>query len=141
MKYTTVGNTDLRIPAIMFGTSCLGNLYQSLSQETKRAIVREMFQHVETPVIDSAGKYGAGLALEVLGECLQELGIRNEDVVISNKLGWARVPLTTPEPTFEPGVWVGVGVAVSVGVGVDVGVSVGVDVIVGVQVGPAGTTL
>jgi D-threo-aldose 1-dehydrogenase len=66
-----------------------------------------MFQRVDTPVaLDSAGKYGAGLALEVIGECLQELGIPSEDVVISNKLGWARVPLTAPEPTFEPGAWV-----------------------------------
>jgi len=27
------------------------------------------------------------------------------EVVISNKLGWLRVPLTGDEPTFEPGVW------------------------------------
>lgn len=26
---------------------------------------------------------------------------------ISNKLGWKRVPLTTPEPTFEKGAWMG----------------------------------
>jgi len=106
-KHTTLGKTALRVPAIMFGTSCLGNLYQALSQDTKLAIVREMFEYVDTPVaIDSAGKYGAGLALEVLGSCLQQLGIRSKDVVISNKLGWARVPLKTPEPTFEPGAWV-----------------------------------
>jgi D-threo-aldose 1-dehydrogenase len=28
-------------------------------------------------------------------------------VLISNKLGWLRVPLRGPEPTFEPGVWFG----------------------------------
>jgi D-threo-aldose 1-dehydrogenase len=106
MQHTTLGNTTLKIPAIIFGTSCLGNLYQALPKDTKLAIVREMFQHVDAPIaLDSAGKYGAGLALEVIGECLQELGIRSEDVVISNKLGWARVPLTTPKPTFEPGAW------------------------------------
>ncbi len=27
------------------------------------------------------------------------------DVLISNKLGWLRVPLRGPEPTFEPGAW------------------------------------
>ena len=27
------------------------------------------------------------------------------EVIISNKLGWKRVPLITPEPTFEPGAW------------------------------------
>jgi len=29
-----------------------------------------------------------------------------DNIVISNKLGWYRVPLTTDEPTFEPGAWV-----------------------------------
>jgi len=58
------------------------------------------------PVFDSAGKYGAGLALEELGQCLEELGVDPDKVQISNKLGWKRVPLTTPEPTFEPGAWV-----------------------------------
>jgi D-threo-aldose 1-dehydrogenase len=57
-------------------------------------------------VIDSAGKYGAGLALEVIGKGLADLGISPEDIVISNKLGWYRVPLETDEPTFEPGAWV-----------------------------------
>ncbi|GAI93406.1 unnamed protein product, partial [marine sediment metagenome] len=54
---------------------------------------------------DSAGKYGAGLALEIIGRGLEDLGIAPEDIIISNKLGWYRVPLETPEPTFEPGVW------------------------------------
>jgi hypothetical protein len=38
--------------------------------------------------------------------CAQELGVEPDKVLISNKLAWKRVPLTTPEPTFEPGVWV-----------------------------------
>ena len=107
MIYQELGRTGIKVPSIIFGTSALGNLYQALPQQTKLDIVREMFQHVEKPVaLDSAGKYGAGLALEVIGRSLKELGIRSEDVVISNKLGWLRVPLKTPEPTFEPGAWV-----------------------------------
>jgi D-threo-aldose 1-dehydrogenase len=107
MIYTELGRTGIKVPPIIFGTSCLGNLYQALPQQTKLDIVKEMFQHVEKPVaLDSAGKYGAGLALEIIGHSLKELGIRSEDVVISNKLGWLRVPLKTPEPTFEPGAWV-----------------------------------
>jgi D-threo-aldose 1-dehydrogenase len=107
MNYNELGKTDIKVPPIIFGTSCLGNLYQALPAKTKLAIVKEMFRHVDPPVaLDSAGKYGAGLALEVIGRSLQELGIRSEDVVISNKLGWKRVPLRTPAPTFEPGAWV-----------------------------------
>jgi len=100
------GKTGLEIPPIIFGTSALGNLYMALPEETKLKIVSECFRHVSRPVVfDSAGKYGAGLALEMLGKCLQKLNVNPGDVVISNKLGWIRKPLTTPEPTFEQGVW------------------------------------
>lgn len=101
------GRTGLKIPPIVFGSSCIGNLYQAFPRTTKLAIIREWLSCVERPVIDSAGKYGAGLALEVIGACLRELGVRPGDVTISNKLAWKRVPLTTPEPTFEPGAWIG----------------------------------
>jgi D-threo-aldose 1-dehydrogenase len=106
VNYNNLGKTYIKIPPIIFGTSCLGNLYQALPEQTKLDIIKEMFRHVDPPVVlDSAGKYGAGLALEVMGRGLKKLGIRSEDVVISNKLGWKRVPLQTPEPTFEPGAW------------------------------------
>ncbi len=105
---TPFGSTGLSIPPIVFGTSCLGNLYQALPYATKLEILRQMFECVQPPVVlDSAGKYGAGLALEVIGRGLSDLGIPPEDVIISNKLAWVRTPLTTSEPTFEPGVWAG----------------------------------
>jgi D-threo-aldose 1-dehydrogenase len=95
-----------QLPPVIFGTSCLGNLYQSIPYETKLAIVKECIDNSpEIPMFDSAGKYGAGLALETLGKCLQDLQVKPEEVLISNKLGWYRTALTTPEPTFEKGVW------------------------------------
>ncbi len=96
-----------QLPPVIFGTTCLGNIYGEIPYETKLAIIRECITHAPGGQImfDSAGKYGAGLALEVLGKCLEELGVPPEKVIISNKLGWFRVPLTGPEPTFEPGVW------------------------------------
>ncbi|CAM3876257.1 aldo/keto reductase [Mucilaginibacter galii] len=98
---------DLILPQIIFGTSGLGNLYVALPHEVKCQIVSQSIQHSQKPaVFDSAGKYGAGLALEDLGKCLQELNIAPKDVLISNKLGWVRTELKTPEPTFEPGVWI-----------------------------------
>ncbi|HEX2937073.1 MAG TPA: aldo/keto reductase [Bacteroidales bacterium] len=100
--------TNLELPRVIFGTSALGNLYVDLPEETKSMIVSECFVHAPHPVVfDSAGKYGAGLALEMLGKILNKLAISPSDVIISNKLGWVRVPLKTPEPTFEPGVWKG----------------------------------
>ena len=94
------------IPPVIFGTSGLGNLFVAHSDEEKLNIVKECVHLSNRPVVfDSAGKYGAGLALETLGKCLRELNIKQEDVIISNKLGWVRTALKTEEPTFEPGVW------------------------------------
>ncbi len=105
-KRATLGRTGLSVPRVIFGTSSLGNLYRALSFESKRAIIAECLARVSPPVVfDSAGKYGAGLALEALGQALRALGARPADVLISNKLGWKRVSLRGAEPTFEPGAW------------------------------------
>jgi D-threo-aldose 1-dehydrogenase len=97
-----------QLPPVIFGTSCLGNLYEVVPTETKAAICRNWFTAVPGPVaLDSAGKYGAGLALEVMGQQLRAQGVSPEQVLISNKLGWYRTPLRAPEPTFEKGVWFG----------------------------------
>jgi len=94
------------MPAVIFGTSCLGNLYEAIPYERKLEIVREIILHSPHPaVFDSAGKYGAGLSLQMIGQALRELGVAAKDVVISNKLAWYRVPLRGPESTFEKGVW------------------------------------
>jgi len=95
------------LPPIVFGSSALGNLYEVVPEETKRAIVRQWLDTVSNPVLDSAGKYGAGLALECMGRLLEEAEVDPDSILISNKLGWKQVPLTTPEPTFEPGAWFG----------------------------------
>ena len=108
-RNVTLTRDGLTIPEIVFGTSCLGNLYRALPYATKLELARNWFRAATPPAIDSAGKYGAGLALECIGRTLRDLGIRREEILISNKLGWKRVPLSAPgaEPTFEPGVWQG----------------------------------
>ncbi|MBG0858592.1 MAG: aldo/keto reductase [Bacteroidales bacterium] len=106
MEHRPIRNTGISIPPVIFGTSALGNLYSALSDETKIAIIKECLVHVPKPVVfDSAGKYGAGLALLKLGEILKDLKAGPEDVIISNKLGWLQTPLASPEPVFEKGVW------------------------------------
>jgi D-threo-aldose 1-dehydrogenase len=103
-----LGKNGPLVPPIILGTSALGNLYAAHPPERKLAVLREMFSDTSGPVVlDSAGKYGAGLALETIGHGLRTLGVRAEQVLISNKLGWLRVPLRGSEPTFEPGVWFG----------------------------------
>ena len=108
MQQVPFGNTGLTTPPVIFGSTALGNLFREFSYASKLETMRAIFEHLPKPVvIDSAGKYGAGLALEVMGDCLRELGVKNDEVIISNKLAWLRAPLMTPEPTFEPGAWFG----------------------------------
>lgn len=96
----------LTLPKVIFGTSGLGNLYVALPEEVKLSIVNECIKCSPAPAIfDSAGKYGAGLALEALGRSLEKLNVSPSDILISNKLGWLRTELKTAEPTFEPGIW------------------------------------
>ncbi len=95
------------IPKIIFGTSSLGNLFVELDKDTKTQLVQAAIESSRAvPLFDSAGKYGAGLALESLAAGLKALNVAPDAVRISNKLGWKRVPLTTAEPTFEPGAWI-----------------------------------
>lgn len=102
----SIRRTGLCLPPVIFGISALGNLYQAMTGERKQAIVAACRRHTVGPVIfDGAGKYGAGMALECLGQALRAEGIGSEQVIISNKLGWRRTPLIGSEPTFEPGVW------------------------------------
>src|SRR5437868_3191513 len=50
------GKPGLSIPPVVFGTSCLGNLYAVVPPEKKRAIVAEIIRHCPAPVVlDSAG--------------------------------------------------------------------------------------
>ena len=104
---TYLTRDGIEITPVIFGTSCLGNLYRILPYETKLELVRAWFRTAAKPAIDSAGKYGAGLALETIGRALRDLGIPAGSLTASVKLGWRRKPLAAKEPTFEPGVWAG----------------------------------
>ena len=104
---TYLTRDGVEVPPVIFGTSCLGNLYRVLPYETKLELAKAWFRTAARPAIDSAGKYGAGLALETIGRALRELAVPDGGITISVKLGWRRKPLATPEPTFEPGVWAG----------------------------------
>ena len=88
------------------GTSSLGNFRCALEPFDKLAICAAWFEHLPKPVvIDTAGRYGAGMALREIGRCLRELKIPPEDVIISNKLGWRKMPLGQSKPPFDPGIW------------------------------------
>jgi D-threo-aldose 1-dehydrogenase len=99
-------NKQIDLPRVIFGTSGLGNLFIALDEKVKFQIIEECLRLSSMPIVfDSAGKYGAGLALEVLGKCLKKLNVSPENVLISNKLAWYQTELKTIEPTFEPSIW------------------------------------
>ncbi|SER66607.1 aldo/keto reductase [Pedobacter rhizosphaerae] len=100
------GRATLQIPPFVFGTSGLGNIYKAETYANKKLIVEACLSSSgDTAFFDTAGKYGAGLSLEVLGACLADCRAAHSKVIISNKLGWFRTELVGSEPTFEPGVW------------------------------------
>jgi D-threo-aldose 1-dehydrogenase len=99
----------LELPPVVFGATSLGNLFRAIDDSEKSAIVKAWLDApFEKILIDSAGKYGAGLSLEVIGRELENHGANHDRVLVSNKLAWRRTPLASPEPTFEPGVWKGI---------------------------------
>ncbi len=108
MALQSFGKTGLNFPPVVFGSSAFGNLFQEYSIELKNQILEEIVNQTgPNTVFDTAGKYGAGLALEVLGEFLADHKIPKDNVIITNKLGWYRTELKGKEPTFEPGIWKG----------------------------------
>ena len=73
---TSLNQSSIDLPKIVFGTSSLGNLFVALSDTVKRDIIAECVKHSPGKVVfDSAGKYGAGLALESIGKALSDLKV------------------------------------------------------------------
>jgi len=105
-SYMELGKTGISVPAMIIGTSSLGNLYEARPFGHKLELVLAALEcFPEGAVFDSAGKYGAGMALEVLGQALFDLKVPKSKVLISNKLGWKRASLSGTGPTFERDVW------------------------------------
>jgi D-threo-aldose 1-dehydrogenase len=57
MQFNEIGNTGVKIPPVIFGTSALGNLYTALDDDIKLEIVKQACVQVPVPVVfDCAGK-------------------------------------------------------------------------------------
>ena len=88
-RHRPFGNTGLRVPPIMFGTSALGSMRRVIPEQTKLEICGAWFQHVAPPVfIDARGPTGDRVAIQVLARALRRLDVSPEDAVISSRVGW-----------------------------------------------------
>ena len=112
----------MKLNPIIFGTSCLGNLYREIPMETKVAVAAEWFKAYPHPTIDSAGKYGAGLSLECIGRALKArlasdeewkrgIGRPHASTYLNGEMWYddwnsaPRPPEGAPEPKEAFGVW------------------------------------
>ena len=81
----TLGKTKLKVKRIGFGANAVGghNLFPNLNDETGKDLVRTALDG-GVNFIDTAFIYGLGRSEELIGEVVQERGVRNE-LIISTK--------------------------------------------------------
>lgn len=84
MPYKTLGQTGLKISALSFGASSLGNVFRSTNETEGIEVVREALRQ-GINYIDVAPWYGHGLAEKVLGKALE--GIPRTAYYIATKVG------------------------------------------------------
>jgi myo-inositol catabolism protein IolS len=88
MEYTTLKKTDMRISKIGVGTNKIGghNIFKGLDENEGKAFLIEAI-NLGMNFIDTADIYGPARSEELIGEALQNSGIKREDLVIATKGG------------------------------------------------------
>ncbi|KAL0924925.1 hypothetical protein M5K25_005786 [Dendrobium thyrsiflorum] len=81
-----LGNTGLKLSCVGFGASPLGNVFGRVSTEEALASVRRALD-LGINFFDTSPYYGATLSETVLGDCLHELGVPRDEIVVSTKCG------------------------------------------------------
>ncbi len=90
MKYNLLGNTGLRVSELCLGTMTFGGkgwakLIGTLDQKAVDQIVRRSID-AGINFIDTANVYSEGLAEELTGQSLKNLGLNRDDLVIATKV-------------------------------------------------------
>lgn len=90
MKYTTLGNTDIKVSRICVGCMSFGDSDGRFHKWTLGYDPsKEMIKHALSLGItffDTANVYSEGTSEEYLGRAIKELGVRREDVVFASKV-------------------------------------------------------
>ncbi|CAD5183715.1 L-galactose dehydrogenase [Musa acuminata AAA Group] len=81
-----LGNTGLKLSCLGFGASPLGNVFGHVSHADALAAVRLALQ-LGINFFDTSPYYGGTVSESVLGNCLRELNVPREDIVVSTKCG------------------------------------------------------
>ncbi|KAJ8492601.1 hypothetical protein OPV22_014322 [Ensete ventricosum] len=81
-----LANTGLKLSCLGFGASPLGNVFGHVSHADAVAAVRLALQ-LGINFFDTSPYYGGTVSETVLGNCLHELNVPREDIVVSTKCG------------------------------------------------------
>ncbi len=88
-KQREIGTTGVKIPALCFGTSALGNMPDTYTYDVSEAQAIETVKTVlnsSTPFLDCSRNYGMGRSEERIGKAIAELGGLPAGAIISTKL-------------------------------------------------------
>jgi len=88
-KQTKVGNTELHIPALCFGTSALGDMPLTYGYNTSEEVAYDTVRSVlssRSAFLDSSRNYGDGRSEQRLGHVIAELGGLPAGAILSTKL-------------------------------------------------------
>jgi D-threo-aldose 1-dehydrogenase len=102
LRSRQIGRTTVRLTELGFGGSVIGNLYRAVEDETARAAVLAAM-HGGVRYFDTAPHYGIGLSESRLGEALSKLTPRDNNVVVSTKVGRLLEPRVPPLPRDDEG--------------------------------------
>ncbi|PKA50467.1 L-galactose dehydrogenase [Apostasia shenzhenica] len=86
LEQRALGSTGLKLSCVGFGASPLGNVFGLVSPDDAIVAVRRAID-LGINFFDTSPYYGATLSETVLGNCLHELGIPRDQIVVSTKCG------------------------------------------------------
>lgn len=97
----TFGRVDLNVSAMGYGAAPIGNIFQPISEETSRSMLRAAWD-AGLRYFDTAPMYGHGLSEARIGEALRSCP--RDEFVLSTKVGRILKPKPRREIDFSP--WV-----------------------------------
>jgi len=86
MELRELGGTGLRVSAVGFGASPLGNVFGDVPRDAACAAVRRALD-LGVNFFDTSPYYGGTVSESVLGDCLRHAAVPRDQVVVATKCG------------------------------------------------------